>query len=293
MRRRDEVLVGILMTVALVLVILGTLWLARGGLSSGYPLYARFPWGAGLKQGQPVLLAGVSVGYVDDIQLRRDGWLDVTMRVNDEYQVPMGSTAKVVPIGFFGDQAIALTPTGITVESYAVGDTIPIGAQAPGMAELIARVDSIGRNMSDVTQAIEFQLVQAGGLQDLRSTLAATNQLVLRLNAIAAEQARELTLATTALRRAATAVDSATIDSTMKSIRQSGENLSVLTGELATASASFTSIMAKVDTGGGSLGKLVNDSLLYRDVRMLVMRLDSLTADFKKNPRRYINLEIF
>ena len=293
MKRRDEVLVGILMTVALVLVILGTLWLARGGLSSGYPLYARFPWGAGLKQGQPVLLAGVSVGYVDDIQLRRDGWLDVTMRVNDEYQVPMGSTATVVPIGFFGDQAIALTPTGITVESYATGDTIPIGAQAPGMAELIARVDSIGRNMSDVTQAIEFQLVQAGGLQDLRSTLAATNQLMLRLNAIAAEQARELTLATTALRRAATAVDSATIDSTMKSIRQSGENLSALTGELATASASFTSVMAKVDTGGGSLGLLVNDTTLYRDMRMLVLRLDSLTADFKKNPRRYINLEIF
>ena len=293
MKRRDEVLVGILMTVALVLVILGTLWLARGGLSSGYPLYARFPWGAGLKQGQPVLLAGVSVGYVDDIQLRRDGWLDVTMRVNDEYQVPMGSTATVVPIGFFGDQAIALTPTGITVESYAAGDSIPIGAQAPGMAELIARVDSIGRNMSDVTQAIEFQLVQAGGLQDLRSTLAATNQLMLRLNAIAAEQARELTLATTALRRAATAVDSATIDSTMKSIRQSGENLSALTGERATASASFTSVMAKVDTGGGSLGLLVNDTTLYRDMRMLVLRLDSLTADFKKNPRRYINLEIF
>ena len=293
MRRRDEVLVGILMTVALVLVILGTLWLARGGLSSGYPLYARFPWGAGLKQGQPVLLAGVNVGYVDDVQLRRDGWLDVTMRVTKKYQVPLGSKATVVPIGIFGDQAIALTPEGITVESYAEGDTIPIGVPAPGIAELLARMDTIGRNMSDVTQAIEFQLVQGGGLQDLRSTLAATNQLVLRLNAIAAEQARELTLATSALRRAATAVDSATIDSTMKSIRQSGENLSMLTGELATASASFTSIMAKVDTGSGSLGKLVNDSLLYRDVRMLVMRLDSLTADFKKNPRRYINLEIF
>ena len=96
MKRRDEVLVGILMTVALVLVILGTLWLARGGLQSGYPLYARFPWGAGLKQGQPVLLAGVSVGYVDDVQLRRDDWLDVTMRVNDDYDVPLGSTTVAV-----------------------------------------------------------------------------------------------------------------------------------------------------------------------------------------------------
>lgn len=293
MKRRDEVLVGILMTVALVVVILGTLWLARGGLSSGYPLYARFPWGAGLKQGQPVLLAGVNVGFVDGVELRRDGWLDVTFRVNEEYQVPVGSTATVVPVGIFGDMAIALTPERVTLESYDVGDTIPIGPPTPGLQDLLARMDTIGRNMSDVTQAIELQLVQEGGLRDLRSTLAATNQLMLQLNSIAAEQARELTLATSALRRAATAIDSATVDSTMQAIRASGENLAMLTGELATASATFTSIMAKVDTGGGSLGKLVNDTLLYRDVRMLVMRLDSLTADFKKNPRRYINLEIF
>ena len=293
MKRRDEVLVGILMTVALVLVILGTLWLARGGLASGYPLHARFPWGAGLKKGQQVLLAGVNVGYVDDVQLRRDGWLDVTMRVNDDYEVPMGSTATIVPVGIFGDQAIALTPSSVTMDSYASGDTIPLGTPTPGIAEILARVDSIGRNMSDVTQAIEFQMVQSGGLQDLRATLAATNQLMLRLNAIALEQSRELTAATTALRRAATALDSAVVDSTMRALQQSGQNLAMLTGELTTASATLSSIMAKVDTGRGSLGMLVNDTMLYRDVRMLVLRLDSLTADFKKNPRRYINLEIF
>ncbi|CAA9302477.1 MAG: hypothetical protein AVDCRST_MAG40-450, partial [uncultured Gemmatimonadaceae bacterium] len=35
------------------------------------------------------------------------------------------------------------------------------------------------------------------------------------------------------------------------------------------------------------------DTLLYRDVRSLVTRIDSLTADFQKRPRKYINLEIF
>ena len=62
MKTRDEVLVGLLVTVAIVVTVLGSLWLARGGLSKGYPLYAKFPWGAGLKQGQPVLLVGVNVG---------------------------------------------------------------------------------------------------------------------------------------------------------------------------------------------------------------------------------------
>src|ERR671916_131682 len=64
MRRRDEVFVGMLLTVAAAVAVIGTIWLTRGGLSKGYPLYTRFAWGQNLKQGQPVQLAGVSVGDV-------------------------------------------------------------------------------------------------------------------------------------------------------------------------------------------------------------------------------------
>src|SRR4051812_17120530 len=84
-KRRDEVSVGIVITVAVVVLLLGTLWLIRGGLKNGYPLHTRFAWGQNLKQGQPVLLAGVSVGYVGDVTLRRDGYLDVLIRVFDQY----------------------------------------------------------------------------------------------------------------------------------------------------------------------------------------------------------------
>ena len=77
MKRRNEVSVGIFITVAVIVLVLGTLWLARGKLKAGYPLYTRFAWGQNLKQGQPVLLAGVSVGYVGDVNLRRNGFLDV------------------------------------------------------------------------------------------------------------------------------------------------------------------------------------------------------------------------
>ena len=74
MKRRDEVLVGIFLTVAVAIALLGTLWLVRGGLSSGYPLYSKFAWGQNLKPGQPVLLAGVNVGAVADVTLRDDGF---------------------------------------------------------------------------------------------------------------------------------------------------------------------------------------------------------------------------
>ena len=44
MKRRDEVLVGVFLSAAVAILLLGTLWLVRGGLSSGYRLYSKFAW---------------------------------------------------------------------------------------------------------------------------------------------------------------------------------------------------------------------------------------------------------
>ncbi|MGH7663347.1 MAG: MlaD family protein [Gemmatimonadaceae bacterium] len=293
MKRRDEVLVGILLTIATAVLVTGTLWLARGGLSSGYPLYARFPWGAGLKQGQPVLLAGVDVGIVSRVDLKRDGWLDATMRINDDYTVPLGTTATVVPVGIFGDAAIKLAPTLGVRESHEEGDTIPLGRPEPSIDNIIARMDTVGQSLSDVASAIELQLVQEGGIADLRQTLAATNRLMLKLNDIAEEQARSLSATTASLRRAASAIDSATVSETLAGLEESSRNLAMITNEMHGASTRLVSVLAKVDSGQGTAGQLVNDPMLYRDLRSLVTQLDSLATDFKKNPRKYINLEIF
>jgi phospholipid/cholesterol/gamma-HCH transport system substrate-binding protein len=293
MKRRDEVLVGVLLTAALVIGVLGTIWLVRGGWKSGYPLYARFPWGANLKQGQPVLLAGVNVGYVAKADLVQDGTIVVTMRVQDQYRVPEGTKATVMAVGFFGDAAIALTPARPSTTYIAEGDTVPIGTPKPGVDELMARVDSIGRSVSDVAQKFDVELVQGGGIADLRRTLASTNAFVTQLSGIAAEQSRQMSLTMQTLRRSTAAIDSVAIDSTVKNLQRSSANLAALTEDTRQTTARVNALLAKVDSGPGTVGQLLNDPGLYNDLRASVQRLDSLTADLKKNPKKYINFSVF
>ena len=293
MKRRNEVLVGILLTVATVIGVVGTIWLVRGGLKGGYPLYARFAWGENLRNGQPVLLAGVNVGYVEDVELRDDGTLFVSLRIQEQYRVPEGTTATVQAVGIFGDAAIALKPAGPNTVKLAEGDTVPSGVPKPGIPELLARVDSVGRSVHDITRTFEVQLVDGGGIMDLRRAMEGTNRLVLQLNSIASEQSRQLSAVTASLRRTAQAVDSAAVDSTVRNLQRTSANVAQLTAELQRTSLQLNSVLAKVDSGGGTAAKLINDPGLYNDLRTLTQRLDSLTADFKKNPRRYINLEIF
>jgi phospholipid/cholesterol/gamma-HCH transport system substrate-binding protein len=300
MKKRDDVLVGIVMAVAIIVAILGSLWLARGGLSKGYALYAKFPWSSGLKQGQPVLLAGVNVGYVDEVQLRQDGTVLTTFRVGKTYKVPQGTVATVIPNGIFGDMAIALTPKRPNPLSIPENDTIPVGPSAPGIAELTSKGDSIATSVNAITTALQKELVASGGVADLRKTLASSNALMLNMNklvsefsAVAAEQNRQLTMTQASLRRATSGVDSAKIDSTLKNVRATSENFAKLSADFQKTSAKIDSVIAKANNGPGSVGLALNDPGAYNDVRALIQHMDSIMVDLKKNPKRYINLRIF
>jgi len=300
MKRRDEVLVGIFLTVAAAIALLGTLWLVRGGLSSGYPLYSRFAWGQNLKPGQPVLLAGVNVGAVADVTLRDDGFLDVVLRVNDDVKVPKNSVASVKPVGIFGDAAIALTPKGPSPVSYSPGDTVPVGPSDTDIQAIENRVDSIGATVQSMTKAINTELILSGGVKDMRRSLAnvvllteSATRLSAQLNAIAAEQNRNLTATMTSFRRAASAVDSAKIDSTMRNFQTSSASLTRIAANLDSTSRHANNLNAGLERGEGTAGKLLKDTLLYRDLRGLVTQADSVMADLKANPKKYINLRIF
>lgn len=298
MKRRDEVSVGILITVSVIVLVLGTLWLARGGLKSGYPLYTRFAWGQNLKQGQPVLLAGVTVGNVADVTLRREGYLDVLLKIDDKYSVPKGSKATVKAIGIFGDVAVALTPpTPVPAASYSAGDTVPPGTPAADVDQIMSRVDSIGGTVQVLMKSLQAEIIEAGTLKDLHKTIASTAVLSAQLQTVLAEQNKNMTQTFAAFRESATRVsnivDSAEVSAATKNLRQTSENLARLTSNMDSTNTQLRGLLAQAQRGNGTVGKLLSDTLLYTDVRRLMGTLDSLVADFKANPKKYINLRVF
>jgi phospholipid/cholesterol/gamma-HCH transport system substrate-binding protein len=295
MKRRDEVSVGILITVAVIVLLVGVLWLARGGLATGYPLYTRFAWGQNLKQGQPVLLAGVNVGYVEDVELRPDGYLDVELRIDNKYKVPKTSKSTVRAVGFFGDVAVALTPRmgGNLSAAFSPGDTVPTGPPEPGVAEIMGHADSISRSLSQIMHAMQVEVVDAGGLRDLRHAIASTSALAVQLQQIAAEQNTNLTQTLSAYRRVANSVDSGAVDSTVRDLRVSSQNVSAAAVTLNAGATQLNDILTRLKSGQGTAGLLLTDTLLYRNFRNTLATMDSLLADIKTHPGRYISVHIF
>jgi phospholipid/cholesterol/gamma-HCH transport system substrate-binding protein len=290
MKRRDEVIVGVFIAIALLIGVVGTLWLARRGFGgSTAPVYTRFSWGDNLKQGQQVLFAGVEVGTVQQVEIGR-GFLDVTLRIQRDKlaKIPEGSKAVVQNVSFFGDKAVAILPGPEHNPALQPGDTIPAGEPPPSVDQLLIRVDTVERNLADVAQAVQFQLVQQGGLSDLQATIRQTRSLVTQLNQVAQEESRTISATMQGLRRTVTAIDSAQVDSLVTNLQTASHNLQTLSTGMLDATNHLTAVLAKVDSGGGTAGRLLNDPGLYNDIRNLVARLDSLTADLKQNPRKYL-----
>jgi phospholipid/cholesterol/gamma-HCH transport system substrate-binding protein len=292
MKRRNEVLVGILTLTAIVIAVLGSVWIARGGLSSGYRLYVKFPWSAGLKLGQPVLLGGVSVGFVEDVDLREEGIVVTTLNITTNKPIPRTVVAVVEPNGIFGDKQVALRGTP-SKAAWQKGDTLPSSDGATGIDGMIARMDTASAQLADVVKTVQVKMVHDGGLEELRKTLANLNRLSAQLAGVVAEQSGNLTATMATVKKGASALDSAMIDSTVRNLRTTTATVAKLTEDLRGTTARVNALLAKADSGQGTIGRLMNDPGLYQDLRRLTTRLDSLTLDFKANPKKYVNLSIF
>ena len=300
MKRSNEILVGLLLLLGGAIAVFGSIWLVRGSLGKGYPLYARFPWGAGLKPGQPVLLAGVTAGSVADVEYDPKGTVRVTLRMSKGFQVPKGSTAQSIPVGFFGDRAIAIEPIIGVTDFIAEGDSVVVSKSGATTDEVIATGDSIAKDIRGITLPLRQQLADSGGVQDIREILRSTSALTKQLNGVIIAQNAQLAAAMRSvnrslrsLERTTSALDSLRVDSLQRNAGRATANVAAITDSLRQTMHALNVTMSRLERGEGTAGKLLSDTLLYNDVRRLVTRLDSVTADFKRDPRRYIKFSVF
>lgn len=293
MKRRDEIFVGLFTLIGVALLIGSLVWLSRGGLSRGYPMYAKFAWGAGVKQGQPVLFSGANIGYVDEVQLLDSG-LVVVMRINKKQRVPAGSVASIAPYGIFGDKLIALKPTrGPSGEYLNPGDTIPSTRGSVELDEVMARVDTIARGFNVLMASLKTELVDQGAIRSVRLTAHRADSVLKIISDLAKVQSAELTKTQETIRNLATSVDSARLKPAVDGLRAATASADSLIKDFRVTNQQFKGLMAKVDSGPGLAARLLNDRAFADSVTSTITRLNALMADFMANPRKYIRLSIF
>jgi phospholipid/cholesterol/gamma-HCH transport system substrate-binding protein len=102
-------------------------------------------------------------------------------------------------------------------------------------------------------------------------------------------------------------VDEADLEATLTDLRGIAADLRQVSGELAdttggvagtlsradSAFARIDRIAARIESGEGAIGRLLGDTTFVVRAEGVLLQLDSLLADLRENPRRYVRLSIF
>ncbi|MGB5170632.1 MlaD family protein [Eudoraea sp.] len=296
-----EIKTGIIVVGGILLFILGFSFLKSTPLfNNSKTFYAIYDHVGGLQPGTQVSINGLNVGNVNNIAFKgNSGVLVVTFSVDSSFEFSRNSLAELYDTGIIGGKGIQILPVFDGAPLAVSGDTLTSGIK-PGITDLVQKklaplqtkiegavsnADSLFINVNDILDEETKENLRVS-IQGLRITVNSFEKSAALFNEILESNKGKL-------------------DSSITNINTITSNFSNLSDSLAQAGLAGTvrslkatmenmqQLLAKIEQGEGSIGKLVNNDELYNNLTDASKELDLLLQDMRLNPKRYVNVSVF
>ena len=285
---KQEIGVGALVLMGLAVFTVGLFWLTgRSIKSTGVKAQVVFANVSGLKQGDPVMVSGVKKGRVQSVKLERVGRVDVVLELASDVKPRVDASASVGSTDFFGARFVDFSPGDDQKPFLQDGHAI-VGTTPPALMDVATGVATRANELIGNASGIVNQQLA----EDIHNTLVATQRgLNVLTEAGSGPMIRQATATLSSVERVMAHID--TILGNGKRIDSLGSNITDLTNQLSQATASLNGLLAKVNKGEGTLGRLASDSTLYNDLHKTLNALTDLLTDLKERPGRYVHVKVF
>lgn len=301
MKISKEVKTGILVLGAIALLIFGYSFLAGSSLfSKDNNYYVKYQNVEGLAMAAPVTINGLVVGKVEKITFAsQKGLLLVKFSVDGDIEFSKSSIVRIYSAGLIGGKSLGVFPDYASTEIAKPGDTLQGESEDSMMATVtkalgpletkvnntLATVDTLLFSVTDVVdERTRENLRQA--IENLNRTLNSFSGVSEKLNHILGNNTDRL-------------------DNTFVNLDKTAGNLSQLTDSLAQLETGklvsdlqdvvsrMDNIMTEIDSGNGTVGKLLKDESVYDNLEGASRQLEQLLQDLKLNPKRYVHFSLF
>lgn len=294
--RKNAVQVGIMGLAALVLLLVGVVWIKEYRLGEKKTTYtARFQEVGNLAEGDPVNVRGVRKGAVTDVKLE-DQAVRVEMELDRDVILHPDASLRIANIGFMGEKFLALEP-GTAPGRFDPTKPIPGRFQSgvpeviSGAGDLLIETTELSSRLNVMLDAIDPAIVE----RTSKNMERASGSLATALG----DNRQDLRAAILDFKAAAK--DLRTIASTNKdqvgtSLRNfdnASRKLSDLADQLSVTAASMQRVVARVESSQGSVGRAIADTTLYTEMRETIRNTNELVKDIRKNPKRYLKIGLF
>ena len=271
---------GITILTAAVLFVMGIVWLK--GISfkpNTFEAQIVFKNTTGLQIGDAVTRSGFKVGKVTDIVLEEDSVV-VYASLSNNVNLRKDASARITSVDFFGGKRIEINP-GKSSTAFDVESPL-YGTREPDITELTAQLRAIAEDVRGTLDKVDSVLININGIVGDKSVVTSIKRAVYNLDS------------TTVYVKRIVAKSDSKIDSSLSRLMQSTRMLRALveksgdrldtafasvrlvTNTIAHTTATLDTIVSKVRSGEGNLGKMIYDESIYDRLESATVKFDSL-----------------
>lgn len=293
-RKQNEVQVGLITIFALVVLVVGMMWLKDATVGSGVQNFqVDFPTVEGLQVGDRIQVRGIRAGQVEEFEVM-DGFVRVGIELDDEIQLRDDASFTLGTKGIVGEVVIEILPgEGEPVPE----DFIFQGRTAASITEMTDVAGKAMEEMRELTTKLNVLITDITEEGKLVQTMAQANVTLQHLDAIMVENRDEIAEVMGNLNAASRdlreLMASGAVDSAFGSAASAAARADTLLIGLASTARRLDTILAKLDEGEGSAAMLLNDPALYLRADSTMTSLQRLLDEMRRNPKKYVNLSVF
>ncbi len=299
-----ELKTGIFAVVVIAFLIWGYSFLKGHNILEGKTrkFYVEYNNVQGLKESSVVTINGLVVGKVVKVGFnpnpQKKGKLLVEISLENDFQFSKTSIAKVYSSSIMGGQSLSIIPSfeGKTAVSgdYLIGEIesdlfSTVGERLNPLQKKVENVvvttDSLMRSLN--------QVINVKTRTSLRKTIVGLETTIYRLNHTISSVNKML--------------DSSRVNITasLENTRKITENFAKISDTLMNANLGLTikkvqvtldnvnSLLADLDNGKGTLGKLMKDDKMYQNLTNASKEMEELLREMKLNPKRFVHFSLF
>ena len=269
----------------------------RDFLNNETSYYVVYPNVDGLTKSNPVVINGLTVGKVRNIQLLQDynNQVIVELAINSEIILGDSTIAELSNADLLGSKAIVLKIGSIGIP-LGPNDTL-IALMDRGLAEYLDNVQPITDNLNVTIRRInEILLGLQGSGEKITSTITELEITLKGINGLLNENKEGFALVINSTNEVLSNVnnkinDLGPIFKKAEGVMDSLNNLD-LSGtliEVQNLMKALNSTVSAINQGQGTMGQLMVNDSLYNNLNQLLLDLDKLTLHFNQYPKDFLN----
>lgn len=256
----------------------------------------------GLNTASEVTINGVEVGKVVNISFNKDadkrGNLIVEFSVENDFEFSKNSVAKIYSASLMGGKSLAIVPS-YEGETAVPGDFLPgqiesdifssvtekLNPLQAKVENVIVSADSLMTGLTDVLDVKSRQSLKASILElnttvsNFKSASESINKMVMENDDKISKTLDNAEKMTANLSKLSDTLMSANIGATVKNIESTVNSLN--------------EVLAGLEAGDGSLGKLLKDEEMYNNLTNASKELEELLNEMKLHPKRFVHFSLF